>query len=156
MKKYIPLLLATSLLLSACSVDWNDEKVAPVENTSKPVEPEDTFKKKQECAKYKDEMFEDLKTRFPNYWSDILTKEHLYIEEIFYSPAENSCFYSWVLFFRNINADILNYSIVDYFSRKEFLNTYEACNVYLDLGRVDYQKKCSALAKEKIRELKWE
>lgn len=26
MKKYIPLLLITSLLLSSCSIDWNDEK----------------------------------------------------------------------------------------------------------------------------------
>jgi hypothetical protein len=26
MKKYIPILLATSLLLSACSIDWNDAK----------------------------------------------------------------------------------------------------------------------------------
>jgi hypothetical protein len=64
MKKLLPILLVTSLLLSACSIDWGDEKIPPTENINKQVELKDAFQKKQECLKYKDEMKEDLKKRF--------------------------------------------------------------------------------------------
>lgn len=90
MKKLLPLLLATSLLLSACSIDWDDKKVVPVENVSKPVELEDIFKKKQECLKYKDEIQKIYRDVTQHFWT-----EDTKIEEIFYSPNWNSCY--WII-----------------------------------------------------------
>jgi len=45
MKKLLPLLLATSLLLSACSIDWSNRKENIVSEKS-------MFEQKQECEKY--------------------------------------------------------------------------------------------------------
>lgn len=55
MKKYIPILLVTSLLLSACSIDWNDEKDKKITELQAEIE-NDVFKKKQECQKYQEEV----------------------------------------------------------------------------------------------------
>jgi len=62
MKKYIPLLVVTSLLLSACSIDWGDK--------------DNLFQKKQECYSHKEEFKESS--------NDTLI-------EIFYSEEVNSC-----------------------------------------------------------------
>gem|GEM_PF-5380528 len=45
--KLLPLLLIPIILLSSCSIDWNDEK-------------DDYFTKNQECYKYKDKLLTDL------------------------------------------------------------------------------------------------
>lgn len=45
MKKYLALGLLSSLLLTSCSVDWNDEHAS--------------FKKKQECESYYDKMIQE-------------------------------------------------------------------------------------------------
>jgi hypothetical protein len=55
MKHFLALGLLTSLLLTSCSVDWNDANVKKIGELEKQVQ-DDTFKKKEECAKYKDEV----------------------------------------------------------------------------------------------------
>lgn len=113
MKKIISISLLSVLLLSSCSIDWNDEKA--------------TFKKKQECEKYADEIKK---------WWDLL-------DEIFYSKKLNTCVSishspSWIFV---INDLLRNSTILMKLSNwnKTFLEwkTLEEYN-------------------NKIRELKWE
>jgi len=99
MKKYIPILLIAPLLLSACSIDWNgdkDNKIAELEKRDSVIDQkeQDLFKKKQECFKYRDEMSVDLKKRFTGVFEEYALKEEYFtINDIFYSPIQNSCFY---------------------------------------------------------------
>lgn len=75
MKKYIPVLLITSLLLSACSI-WNKDNL---------------FEKKQECAKYKVQVEADIEKKCNNYNET----SNCYLSEIYYNNQNNSCEYSW-------------------------------------------------------------
>lgn len=75
MKKLLPFLLISSLLLSACSV-WNKD---------------DLFEKKIECAKFLPELEKKILNwnKITENWWDV---SYGYgIEEIFYSPFRNSC-----------------------------------------------------------------
>ncbi len=75
------------LILSGCSVDWNDEKdekIAELEKRAVELKQEkenDTFKKKQECLKYET----DIRNR--------LNGQNEKFVELFYSPIKNSCLY---------------------------------------------------------------
>ncbi|MBP7806099.1 hypothetical protein KA057_00270 [Candidatus Gracilibacteria bacterium] len=91
MKKYIPILIITSLLFSACSIDWNgekDKKIAELEKQTK----NDIFKKNQECEKYKNEIEKEIKEYN---WEDKERKitKTATLDSIFYSPLVNSCLY---------------------------------------------------------------
>lgn len=79
MKKLIPFILLTSLLLNACSINWNNK--------------EDLFHKNQECLSQKDKILEKLKDETEKYkgW-DYTHTETLF--EIFYSPVEKNCLYT--------------------------------------------------------------
>ena len=48
MKKYIPFILLISILISACGVNWNDEKTS-----------ESNFELQERCAKYAHDLFTD-------------------------------------------------------------------------------------------------
>ncbi len=87
MKKLLPFILLTSLLLSACSIDWNDEKdkkIAELEKQVKSI----SFEKQKECSKFEKEMMEHLMS------TSVVSKDDtVYIDAIFYSPERNSCLY---------------------------------------------------------------
>lgn len=141
MKKIILsiLLLLTVSFLSWCSIDWNWEKDQKISNLEKQIEKsnkekeKDLFKKRQECLKYNDEMIEQM---YHKYWD-----ENIFIEEIFYSPINNSCIYvssteiqpePWV--------DVLQLN--DFFTKKTILECLFS--------------KCANSFNLKVKELKWE
>ena len=90
----LTLLLIPLLFLSSCSIDWKDEKDAKIAELEKQVtelkskNDDELFKKKQECADYKDLILKDIKD--PTYTRYKLDPE---ITEIFYSPIRKSCVY---------------------------------------------------------------
>lgn len=139
MKKYIPILLSTSLLLSACSIDWNNKK-------------DNLFEKKQECAKYRDEMLKDAISVNEESLAKASMAWHEYnleIEEIFYSKKYNSCLYqlstyklNWIKIPDISEKQLLSKSIYDYFSKKEIINTLD------NHSEEEFDKK--------LKELKWE
>lgn len=49
MKKLLPFILLAPLLLSACSIDWNDEKDIKIAELEKQVQ-DDLFEKKKDCG----------------------------------------------------------------------------------------------------------
>jgi len=57
------------LILSGCSIDWNDEKDQKIVELEKQVEnlkkdqENNFFKKKQECLQYKNDILKDLKEK---------------------------------------------------------------------------------------------
>lgn len=97
----LTLLLIPLLLLSSCTIDWNDEKDAKIASLNskieelngkiteqkeemKKVKDDEIFKKQQECQKYLGKMTEsdDLKD-----FNWVLTNR------IFYSKIKNACIY---------------------------------------------------------------
>ena len=91
MKKII-ILISLLLILTWCSIDWNNEK----ENY--------LFKKQQECYSYKDKIQNDLDKERQKLWWETWK----WLWEIFYSKKNNSCFY--------VNKDM--WSIVNLFENK--------------------------------------
>ncbi len=67
MKKLLPFILISSLLLSACGLGMSKSEI---------------FNKNEVCLKYKQELDKE--------WSNL----GLWIKEIFYSPKLNSCVYT--------------------------------------------------------------
>jgi outer membrane lipoprotein-sorting protein len=61
MKKIFAILITLSLLLSSCSIDWNDEKDKKISELEKQIQ-NDNFKRKQECSKHKDKIENNIKT----------------------------------------------------------------------------------------------
>lgn len=93
MKHYLALGLLSSLLLTSCSVDWNDAKEKKIGELEKQVvemkkeKEDDLFKKKQECLN----LFNSIDSRIKSY-----NKESDYkisLEEVFYSPRLQQCIY---------------------------------------------------------------
>lgn len=104
MKKILPILLISVLLLSSCSIDWNDEKdkrISEVENQNMELKAQLNtviFEKQKECLTYNSEISNLLKMvvntkasfglqKYDEFDSEIL-------EDIFYSPKYHSCLYS--------------------------------------------------------------
>ena len=85
----LTLLLIPILFLSSCSIDWNDEKDARIAELEKQIQ-DDTFKKKQECAKNSD-TYKKLVDEKNTILNDF---EYSFIET-FYSREKNDCL--WVL-----------------------------------------------------------
>ncbi len=78
MKKYIPILLATSLLLSACSIDSDTKKTK-------------IFEKQLECQKITDSL---IKWESKYSIDDKDMYQNSEIETVFYSPENNTCMYA--------------------------------------------------------------
>lgn len=66
-------LLLGSLILTGCSQKNELSK-------------DELFEKKQECVKHKEDIEKDIAVR--NFWNQVE-----FLEEIFYSPTENTCMY---------------------------------------------------------------
>lgn len=70
------------------------------------------FEKKKECAKYKDDIQQTLKE------NDSIDISFHILEEIFYSPALNSCLYTYkrtFIDYKNLGYELY---IIDYLSNK--------------------------------------
>jgi hypothetical protein len=86
MKKIFILWIILSILLSSCSIDWNDEKDKKIAELEKQIQ-NDLFKKKQECAKHKDKIENNIKTEVTSW-----IVKMKYLSEIFYSNNKNTCY----------------------------------------------------------------
>ena len=144
MKKYIPILLVTSLLLSACSIDWNDEKDKKITELQAEIE-NDVFKKKQECQKYQEEVERRIQ-KSEKELNDIWDHYNETINEIFYSKSKKTC-----------------YALISsLWIREKKANDIERYNIILDIlsnDSTNYRlndKDTMAQYYIKIRELKWE
>ena len=87
----LTLLLIPLILLSSCTIDWNDEKDAKITTLEKQVtelkekNDDELFKKRQECSS----LFDSINFRLKNYKSDYTFE----LEEVFYSPKLGQCVY---------------------------------------------------------------
>jgi hypothetical protein len=88
--KSLTLLLIPLILLSSCTIDWNDEKDTKIVELQKQVielkekNDDDLFKKKSECSGYSEKMLEYAKS----------FRDSIYeINEVFYSPQLKSCMF---------------------------------------------------------------
>lgn len=123
------LILCVLLLLSSCSIDWNWEKDKKIAELEKQIK-NDTFKKKQECAKYKDDIMKNIQNWISWIWVEKL-------DEIFYSQSMQSCLYVIHRFYNNSSLE--DYDIFDVLSQKLIFNTNK---------KQDFNTK--------LKELKWE
>lgn len=152
MKKILTISLLSILLLSSCSIDWNDENTA--------------FKKKQECASYKNNIEKSV--------SNINWK----LEELFYSKSRNSCIYimeyndfSWKAVFDYMSweklFDILNQYCwmvnwkIEFWLTKDKSPFNKIYNEYkIETPNIIWTDKCKNIIDDKyekwIKELKWE
>ncbi len=109
----LTLLLIPLILLSSCTIDWNDEKERKITELEKQIQ-DDTFKKKQECEKYKPSAVEKYKND-TNY----------YLSNIFYSKKYDSCLYG----ISNKTSGPYSHIIIDYLSGKEIIWKNDQCNI---------------------------
>jgi len=108
MKKYIPFILLTSLLLSACGFNWGEKS--------------DLFQKKQECAKY----INILESKAEKEEKELNDRWVIYDEtlnRIFYSKKKNTCIalITTHRFVPNPGGEILEYNkenILDIFTNE--------------------------------------
>lgn len=98
MNKIIISILIFPLILSSCSIDWNNEKDKKITELEKKIN-NDNFNKKQECLKYK-ESLDFIKMAYSIDYGIQLSdkallnlKESRKIDEIFYSQIWNSCYF---------------------------------------------------------------
>lgn len=141
-KRYLILLLILSaILLSSCSIDWNDEKDKKIKELEQQIQ-DDTFKKNQECNK----LFEEKKEKI--YW-DQQEQIRLWINfvSIWFSKKINSCYISYSLRVPNWTYAIF---YIDDLLRKEPIFT---TSLPLDLSE---EQSAWKRFDEKIKELKWE
>lgn len=136
MKKYIPILLATSLLLSACSINFNTTN-------------DNSFKKKQECEQYRKNVFQDLSWEFIDAWA---VKN---ITWVYYSPKLQTCLFRLWLYkdvlVEGSYTDLINQSLYDYFWHKYIKITNDKGEELEYISNED-----SAYLDKKIQELTWE
>lgn len=124
MKKSLAIGMIVLFGLTSCSVNWNNEKDTKISELEKRVQ-DDLFKKRQECAKYKDEIESDIKNR----WDEEFV-------ELFYSPVRHSCLY------------IANRSFNDACQELHWQTMiYDHLNKYS--GGIDWSKICVCSIKEK-------
>lgn len=148
----ISLLMLPVIFLSSCSIDWNNENDTKTTNQDKNIS-DDIFKKKQECAKYKDDMLKES-ISFHNEWMTRTWDAYdLSIDEIFYSKSYNSCIYELSIsktidIWEWLQKILLNKYLYDYLSKKEIITTVHSNNEVSSVIEEAYLKK--------LRELKWE
>ncbi len=105
MKKLVPFILLTSLILSGCSIDWTgdkDKKIAELEEQIKAV----SFEKQKECGNFQKDMQEQI-NQISIYDPDITA--------VFYSPKINSCLYTTLYL---IGTDVAVMGIQNFFTKE--------------------------------------
>ncbi len=119
------LLLIPMILLSSCTIDWNDEKDAKIVELNQKIEDQkeeikktkddELFKKNKECANYKTSMFEDINN--PTYTRYKLDPE---LNEIFYSAKRKSCIYVYENFMTEscLNLNLPNEDYIKYCTKE--------------------------------------
>ena len=102
--KYFTLLLIPLIFLSSCTIDWNDEK----------DKKNDTFLKKIECGKYKNEIETKIDKKNADFGFSTI------FDELFYSKKLNTCLLKTTeISHESGKMDIyLNSEIEDYLSKK--------------------------------------
>lgn len=103
MKKTL-LLFLTLLLCSSCGI-------------SKETELE--FKRKQACAQYKDKIEKEIQVNYQNFE----VAKNWKLEEIFYSPIVNTCFYVAT------SENQFDKDLIDFFSKKIYFSQIKGINV---------------------------
>ena len=98
----LTLLLIPLLLLSSCTIDWNDEKDKKIAELEKQVQ-DKTFQKKQECSK--------IINSIENSWA---------VLDIFYSSVRNSCLY------RTLEWE--NQIIIDFYTKEPIFKNIQFSN----------------------------
>jgi hypothetical protein len=154
MKKHVPILILIiiSLLLSACSIDWNDSKDKKITELEKQIidlkekNNDYLFQKKQECQKYASEMLNLAK----EYRSEIYE-----LEEIFYSPLEKSCFFIWKEWIASRNLfDYLGRKYIAGYARDRCFDLYNDKNEYGNC--IEQENRSEIQYQNQIIKLKWE
>ncbi len=90
MKRILIYIVPILLVISSCSIDWNDKKDAKIAELEKQItelkqkNDDSSFKKKQECGEYKKAILEELELYNKNWGGD----EKWLLQEIFYSNKE--------------------------------------------------------------------
>lgn len=137
MKKYIPLLIITSLLLSACGFNWSKK--------------EDLFKKKQECLSLSKTIEQRVNE---NNSLDNSIYSYSFVE-IFYSAKKDDCL--WIL---KENRENENWMRIMYFLHSSGTNwiewNLERCTWFTSLKDSTKDFNDCDLFEQKIEELKWE
>lgn len=141
MKKLLPLLLATSLLLSACSIDWNNK--------------DDLFQKNQQCLSKRSEIINRINSDNKKYEN----QEYTFVQElleIFYSPKEENCLFTTTVKTNDKDNgsctfnNIYNLAVFD----KEIKTSVEMTEINWKI-QCDYLKSLNRYEKL-LKELKWE
>lgn len=136
MKKLLPILLLTSLLLSACNFNWSNK--------------EDLFQKKQECWKLNKILEERIDKN-----SHGETNLRYELKEVFYSKTKNDCL--WIL--RRDKETTVGMSTM-YFLLESSTNwidgNIDRCtwNIFYDSSKEEIND-CSEFD-ERIQKIKWE
>lgn len=95
----LTLLLIPLILLSSCTIDWNDEKDKKIAELEKQItelkekNDDELFKKKQECSKYTEKLKAEAEKETEDMTKALIdTIYYKELKEIFYSKNKNSCF----------------------------------------------------------------
>lgn len=147
MKKLLPFILLTSLLLSACSIDWTDSKEKKIAELEKQIQ-EDIFKKKQECEKYKNVIENKIEKRIKEAldWSAYFVYDES-LEEVIYSKNEETCF---ALIDLNYIFNKPSWGPADE------RNEYKVITDLLTGEDASYDRESLPSYYEKVKKLKWE
>ncbi len=154
MKKIITL-VSLLVILTWCSIDWNNEKDKKIKELEVQINKNDIFIKNTKCAEIWNQFFLDLKK------DNEKTKALLYTWKIKYSEKLNTC----VAYYSIINSVNEWYKIID-------INTKEELGVFIDyynfhdksLGKIsslwwitynEYYKKEFWKFNNKIKEYFW-
>ena len=131
----LTLLLIPLILLSSCTIDWNDEKDAKIAELEKQnIELKSTIKTlstpiTQDCWKNKEKIEEQIMEN-----SAVFQKrDYKHIEkldEIFYSPIKNSCLYSVY------TQELQDWKECNFHKIYDFSNSWEIW-VYIEFNQVE-------------------
>lgn len=154
----LTLLLITLLLLSSCTIDWNDEKDAKIAELEKQnIELKSTIKVlgtfiNQDCWQSK----EKIEKQIVEDSSVFQNRDYKHIEkldEIFYSPTKNACLYSVY------TQELQNWKECNFHKIYDFSNGWEIW-VYIKFDLVNTNECDTAKSNIEylnvLKKLKWE
>lgn len=149
MRKIIVLLIMLTFVLSSCSIDWNDEKDKKIAKLEKQIQ-DDTFEKKQECAK-KSDTYKKLIDEKNAILNDF---EYSFIES-FYSMEKNDCL--WVLkedYYYNNISKTMYFLIPSWTLWREW--NIDRCLWLSNFSDSSKDSNNCDLFDERLKKLKWE